>query len=97
MKEKPRMKVPRPFGGKDEFVSINQALVEDRARLRELFASSYAQYIVEETGDPGLKAELDRARLSNGARLYPEFWTTEDFVPIRKAMDELMRILGWRN
>jgi len=59
---------------------------------RELWARSYAQYIVTKSGDPLLLAELDRVR--KGPEPWRQ-WTDAEFRPILKQMDKLFRKKGW--
>ena len=59
---------------------------------RELWARSYAQYIVTKSGDPLLLAELDRIR--KGPEPWRQ-WTDAEFQPILKQMDKLFRKKGW--
>lgn len=94
--EQTRMRVPREWGRAYEYATIEHSKVRDRLDPRELFARSYAQYVVVESGDPVLRAELNHAREGRHAIMYPEHWPDEDFEPIRVAMDNLVRSLGWR-
>lgn len=61
----------------------------------ELWARAYSQYVALRSGDPTLKAQLDRLR-RRGPLYYPVQWDDDDFEPIAKAIDELMVELGWR-
>lgn len=77
---------------------------ERRARLRallgleEVWARSYAQYIVSQSGAPELQLELDAARAPVPGRVYyPLQWADDDFQPIGQAIDTLFRRLGWRD
>jgi hypothetical protein len=58
---------------------------------QELFARSYAQYIAESSADGTLLQQLDALRASAPGRQ----WTTEDFAPIRAALDKLFKELDW--
>ena len=58
----------------------------------ELFARSYAQYITEKSADPILLSELDKVR--NGYSPWRQ-WSADDFVPIRKAFDQVFKKEGW--
>ena len=82
--------------GRKERIRIDQRIVSDRLDARELFARSYAQYIVVRGSNEALREELRRARSGQNALKYPEHWDEEDFVPIAVAFDELLRRLGWR-
>lgn len=91
-----RVLLPRSWGTGKEFVTLEKRTVRDRLDRKELFARSYAQYVVVESGDLALRAELDHARKAPGAIMYPEQWPDDDFEPIRQALDGLIRNLGWR-
>jgi len=58
----------------------------------EIFARAYAQWIALESGDPELKAAIERER----AGPVPWTWTWEEFEAIAEAFDTLARRLGWR-
>lgn len=81
--------------GKREYKDIKPAFVEYLLLPRELFARSYAQYIVLTSGDVGLRRELDDVR-RNSPPWYPEQWEDSDFEPVRCEFDALMETLGWR-
>lgn len=91
-----RARVPKAWGTGYEYGTVEQSKVKDRLDPRELFARSYAQYIVAESGDPLLRKELDHARAGREAILHPEQWPDDDFEPIRVELDLLIRSLGWR-
>jgi len=60
----------------------------------ELWARSYAQYIAESSGSSILLEQLERERQD---KVYGERqWETDDFKPIREAIDNLFSSLGWR-
>lgn len=61
-------------------------------RREEVFARSYAQYIMRRTGDPILKAEYKKQLLLKSQAV----WTAADFAPIESALDEAFTKLGWR-
>jgi SPP1 gp7 family putative phage head morphogenesis protein len=60
---------------------------------RELWARSYAQYIAEKSGNAAMLDGLKK--ITGGNSLPYRQWTTEDFAPIKKAMDELLQSKGW--
>ncbi len=60
---------------------------------REQFARAYAQYIAETSSDPTLLANL--ARVRSDVFEYWRQWSTRDFAPIRKALDDLFTKKGW--
>lgn len=59
----------------------------------EVWARSYAQYVAEVSGNPGMLAEIAGER---GNRRYPSQWTESDFAPVRAAIENLFRRKGWR-
>ena len=91
-----RMRVPKSWGSGYDYAAVDQSKVKDRLEPRELFARSYAQYIVVESGEALLRQELDHARSGRQAMMHPEHWPDDDFEPIRVEMDLLIRSLGWR-
>lgn len=62
--------------------------------VREVYARSFSQYIVESSGDPLLLEQLDETREWD---FYPEQWTTEDFAPIKSAFDDMFEAFGMLN
>lgn len=61
----------------------------------ELFARAYAQYIAQVSGDKTLLEQLDKARsLDEGHDRFRQ-WETEDFKPIAKAFDALLKRKKW--
>ena len=61
----------------------------------EMFARSYAQWLAWKDRSAPLRAELDRALASPILRDRMERWGLRDFLPIAKAMDDLMEAVGW--
>jgi SPP1 gp7 family putative phage head morphogenesis protein len=68
----------------------------------EVWARSYAQFIAEESGDPGMLAEIAKVTKpggfsdSHGYFIVEEAqWTPEDFAPIRAAMRKFFQASGW--
>lgn len=55
---------------------------------RELWARSYAQYIVLRSGRADLAAQL--------SRMASMHWTAEDFAPIAEQIERLFRLRGWQ-
>ena len=92
-----KLRVPRDWGRAYDLVDIDQRIVSDRLDARELFARSYAQFVVMTSGDTTLRAELEHARSGRDAVMYPEHWPDDDFQPILNALTTLMRNLGWRS
>lgn len=59
---------------------------------REMWARAYAQYIAERSKYRVLSEELERARAAEQHRQ----WATEDFEPVGRAIDVLMKAKGLR-
>ncbi len=60
---------------------------------RELWARSYAQYIAESSGN---EVMLEQITKEVGDKIYGvRQWSSEDFAPIKKAIDEIFIELGW--
>lgn len=59
----------------------------------ELWACSYAQYVAESLGADAYRWQLDRFRHPNDP--LPRHWNAEDFQPIRRAVDDILRGVGW--
>ena len=63
---------------------------------RELFARVYAQYVATASGEVTLLRQLDEIRSDTlTGRVYHQQWTTDDFLPVSRAMDAWMRGIGW--
>lgn len=58
---------------------------------REIWARAYAQFVAEESGDPQLGKDLDKARQSQEHRQ----WKTKDFAPIAAEIRKQFKQLGW--
>ncbi len=85
----------RSSGGYVDMVS--KKYVEYCLETHELWARSYAQWVATRSGDRLLKGQLsdilkgiDRADIA-----YPIQWTDDDFSGIGKAIDGLVKELGW--
>lgn len=67
----------------------------------ELWARSYAQFVVTMSGLERLRASLDALRrresgdVALGAVYFPRQWDDDDFVEIGNAIEDLFRRLGW--
>jgi hypothetical protein len=63
----------------------------------ELFARSFAQYIVLRSADPQLTAELEFMRnpANHPGVYYPYQWAHDDFEPIATAFDQMFYAMGW--
>jgi len=71
---------------------IDPKYVAYQLRYDELWARSYAQYIASRSGDESMIAEISQVRASAYS---PNQWADDDFVPIAKAIDEIMKAAGW--
>ena len=58
----------------------------------ETWARAYTQFIVEESGDVALKAEM--VKKTEGYEQGVQ-WKDADFAPVRAAMREIFTSLGW--
>jgi hypothetical protein len=68
--------------------------IDCRRDFCELWARSYAQYVVTRSGDVELLRQLDVRRATDtGPYMH---WTEAEFAPIAKATDELFEKRGWR-
>ncbi len=64
-------------------------------RRNELWARAYAQYIAERSGDRLMLAGVREAVDSSNAVLSSRQWSADSFGPIRDAIDEILREVGW--
>ncbi|MCC6454190.1 MAG: hypothetical protein IT328_04555 [Caldilineaceae bacterium] len=78
--------------GKRQEMFADSQYVGYLLRSDEMWARAYAQYIVQKSGDAVLKAELAETLASSP---YPTQWDDADFAPIAKAIDALLRYVGW--
>lgn len=69
----------------------NPAFVRYSMDYKEFWARSYAQYIAEKSSNPAMLLELEKTV----SYKYPSQWETEDFKPIKSAIDNLFERLGW--
>lgn len=65
------------------------------ANPKEVWARAYAQYIAEESGNENLLAAVKEQTSTHGGTALPEHWTTEDFQPVRRAINHLFHTKGW--
>jgi len=72
---------------------VDVDLVRYAIAWRELFARSYVQYIVLESGDAQLMEQFAQIRVGESVVLH---WNGDDFPPVHAAIDDLMRLVGWR-
>jgi hypothetical protein len=96
---------PHPSGASSEIVTeiaIDIDYVKYLLKPRELFARSYAQYVIRRNMDVIHKhiggiilRELDDLRRQHVHRIYPIQWEDDDFEPIALTLDRLFRDLGW--
>jgi hypothetical protein len=84
----------------ESLASSGDPAVSARAAVRlsagELWARSYAQFVVVRDGSAALWASLDAFRRREREDLYfPRQWDDDDFAAIASAIDELFGRLGW--
>ena len=77
-------------------LSLNLGVVHYLLKPRELFARSYAQYIVVRSQHNLLKYGLDAQRNFPIDAVLPRHWEDEDFEPIAEAFDTMFRERGWK-
>ncbi len=75
------------------FYSFDPGYQDYYLREREMFARAYAQYIAIKSGDAILLSQL-RDSQSNLKTNFLQ-WSDSDFMPIMKAMDNLLEENGW--
>jgi hypothetical protein len=96
----------RAIQGSDAYSLIQRLKITDSAEKShlkylltppEVFARSFAQYIVLRSGNPQLAAELDLLRdpANHPGVYYPYQWAYDDFEPIATAFDQMFYRLGW--
>lgn len=86
-----------------ELVSgLRASEADERSRLQalvgpeELWARSYAQFVVVRSGDAGLRSQLEANRTPVLGRVYYPFqWDDDDFRRNEESIEELFRRLGW--
>lgn len=61
----------------------------------EIWARAYAQYITVRSGNPIMRAELERSLQRRKEGYYPTQWSDESFAPIAEKIDILFREKGW--
>jgi hypothetical protein len=61
----------------------------------EIWARSYAQWIVQDSQDPALKSTLDSLRQSQNQSDAKSQWSDPNFAPISAAIDALFKRRGW--
>jgi len=76
-------------------VDIDRAYVEYLLEPKELFARSYAQYVVVNSQNKTLQRQLDGLRYEPLASLYPLQWEEADFLAIADALDDVFQQQGW--
>lgn len=62
---------------------------------QEIWARSYAQWIVERSQDPALKSALDSLRRSQNQTDAKSQWSDRTFAPISAAITDLFERRGW--
>ena len=82
--------------GRSRREPVQQGTVRRLLLPEERFARAYAQYIVTRSRDPILQAQLHRKRANRLTQgVYYEQWDDDDFVPIAREFDALLRQKGW--
>lgn len=80
---------------------VAQAVRDSHARYllhsRELFARSFAQWVIVSSGDVTSLGELNLVRdpANFTGQPYPYQWSDDDFQPIKAALDTLFLRRGW--
>jgi hypothetical protein len=75
---------------------VQQGAVNRLLLPEERFARAYAQYIAARSGNPVAQAQLDRKRMNRLTQgIYYEQWDDDDFAPIAREFDALLRQKGW--
>jgi hypothetical protein len=72
---------------------------EARGQLawQELWARSYAQYVINRGGQSGLPSGIDAFRSTTLSPVYlPLHWLDDDFTGVGESIDSVFRRLGWR-
>jgi hypothetical protein len=82
--------VQNPTTGSLGVVTDNPADAAYFLQVHELFARSYAQWVIARSGNGVLLAEVAAAAQLH----YPEQWTDGDFAPVGTALDNLLAVLG---
>jgi SPP1 gp7 family putative phage head morphogenesis protein len=73
---------------------INRQYIRYAISDEELWARSYAQYIVTKSQHPRALAELREAQ--DPTKLYHQTqWADDDFAPVLQAIDDIFRDEGW--
>ena len=75
---------------------LDQALIRYRLEPKELFARAYAQYVTVRSSDLRLLTQLQEAQrdLFLGM-VYHQYRNDDDFGPVLRAFDRLMRQRRW--
>jgi hypothetical protein len=64
---------------------------------QEAWSRAYCQYIALRSGEPTLRAQIDRFRSSDAGNIYRAAqWPEADFGAIADAFDRMILDLGWR-
>lgn len=76
--------------------AVQQGAVRRLLLPEEQFARAYAQYIATRSQNPIVQAQLHRKRANRLTQgIYYEQWDDDDFAPIARAFDALLRQKGW--
>jgi hypothetical protein len=84
--------------GKSIDVEVPPKLIDYLTNAPELWARSFEQYLANETRDPAMLTYVTaHRRRSDAAPIsLPNYWTPDEFWPIRDAFGKLFAALGWR-
>ncbi|MHB8647435.1 MAG: hypothetical protein ACYDAR_16755 [Thermomicrobiales bacterium] len=76
--------------------AVQQGAVRRLLLPEEQFARAYAQYIAMCSQEPVVQAQLHRKRANHLTQgIYYEQWDDDDFAPIAREFDALLREKGW--
>lgn len=83
------------LGDKTVNVQIDKKFAKYATLPQELFARAYAQHIARKTRDPAVSLGIDKTLADFGKDDYfPMQWEEEDFAPVGKAIDALLKAKG---
>jgi hypothetical protein len=74
-------------------IAVSDNAIEYWTDIHEFWARSYAQYIIENSQNDDMLNELRRLR---ERAFLPVQWEEDDFAPIRNAIEDLFKALGWK-
>jgi hypothetical protein len=92
---KGKRRVDVNYNGQSLSYTLDQKYLSYLLRKREIWARAYSQYIARKTGNAQALSQLNKLRERSGQVYYAKQWEDDDFEPIAKAIDELLKSLGW--